>query len=499
MLIDRSAPEDVFARVPELADQTDPVLVHLDRLLDDDQLYGQVRHDLAQRYRLTPVHGRHSTPAEVLLRLLVVQHLSAWSSAETVARVADSLVLRWFCRVYFRRVPTKTTLLRWAATIRPATRQALVDRVTQLAVQAQVTQARKLRLDSTCVQTTIHHPTDSGLLGDGVRVLYRIIRRAQPLVQAALAQVRDAFRSRLRSTRRMLQQIHRVRRLKGEEAAEQQRELYQRLIEVTRQTILQAQRVHQALQALRRQAEVQEQHPLGISSASSPALRAAAHPTRVAGRLCTQLERFLPLVERAIHQARRRVLDGQPVASQEKVLSLFEPHTRVVQRGKTGAAVEFGRQVMLDEVEGGIVTRFQVLGDGESECHQALPASAHHQTVLGRPPQLVTGDRRLHARGLEAAAQRLGVRHLVIPWTGTLSAARRTVEQDRRWRRRYRWRAGIEGRIHSLRRDYGLERSRSHGLLGLEREVGWGVLASDLRHIAIAQARRQPSALKAAA
>jgi transposase, IS5 family len=74
MLIDRSDAEDVFARVPELAEQTDPVLVPLDRLLDDAQLYAQVRGDLAQRSRLTPVHGRRCTPAEVLLRLLVVQH-----------------------------------------------------------------------------------------------------------------------------------------------------------------------------------------------------------------------------------------------------------------------------------------------------------------------------------------------------------------------------------------------------------------------------------------
>jgi transposase, IS5 family len=79
MLVDRYPVEDVFARVRELADQTDPVLVHLDRLLDDDVLYQQVRSDLAHRYRLTPVHGRHSPPAEVVLRLLVVQHLYAWS------------------------------------------------------------------------------------------------------------------------------------------------------------------------------------------------------------------------------------------------------------------------------------------------------------------------------------------------------------------------------------------------------------------------------------
>ena len=162
--------KDVFARVPAWAAQTDPVLVRWDRLLDDDGLDRQVRADLAGRYRLTLVHGRHSTPAEVILRLLVVQHLYAWSYLETVERVADSLVLRWFCRVYFQRGPTKATLLRWAQTIRPETLQALTDRAARLAKQAKVTRARKLRLESTCVQTPIHHPTDSGLRGDGVRV-----------------------------------------------------------------------------------------------------------------------------------------------------------------------------------------------------------------------------------------------------------------------------------------------------------------------------------------
>jgi transposase, IS5 family len=486
MLVDRYEPEDVFARVPELANQTDPVLVQLDRLLEDDQLYGQVRHDLARRYRLTPVHGRHSTPAEVLLRLLVVQHLYAWSYEETVERVADSLVLRWFCRVYFHPVPTKATLLRWAATIRPATLHPLVDRATRLATQAKVRRARKLRVDSTCVQTNIHHPIDRGLLDDGVRVLGRLIRRARPLVHASLASVRDAFRSRLRTSRRLVQRIHRVSRLKQGAAVEaQRRALYRQLLEVTRQTVRQAQRVRTALKTL-------EMLPAGATVPSSTVARLTA-------RLAAQFDRFLPLVERTIHQARRRVLDGQPVASREKVLSLFESHTRVVQRGKTKAAVEFGRQVVFDEVEGGIVTRFHVLADDESELHQALPAIQQQRKVLGHAPSLVTGDRRLHAKGLEEAAQRLGVRHVVIPWTGNLSAARRVVEQDRGWRRRYRWRAGIEGRIHSLRRDYGLMRSRSHGLGGLERDVGWGVLASDLRHLAVATAKRQLDTQRSAA
>jgi transposase, IS5 family len=127
------------------------------------------------------------------------------------------------------------------------------------------------------------------------------------------------------------------------------------------------------------------------------------------------------------------------------------------------------------------------------------PALAQHRQLFAHPPCLVTGDRRRHAQGLEAVAHGLGVRYLVIPWTGTLSAAQRARHQQRNWRRRSRWRAGMEGRLPSLRRDYGLVRSRSHGLVGLERDVGWGVLASDLRHLAAARAHRQAAAPQRAA
>src|SRR5260370_8434811 len=112
MLIGRPAPEDVFARVPERAAQTDPVRVQLDRLLDDDDLYRPVRGDLARRSRRTVVPGRHSTPGEVIRRLLVRKQLSRWSSAETAACVGAALVLRWLCRLYFRRAPHPTPLLR---------------------------------------------------------------------------------------------------------------------------------------------------------------------------------------------------------------------------------------------------------------------------------------------------------------------------------------------------------------------------------------------------
>jgi transposase, IS5 family len=459
MLMDRYPAEDVFARVPELAGQTDPVLRQLDPLLDDDPLYQLVRGDLVRRYPHTADHGRHSTPAEVILRLLVVKHLCNWSYPETVTRVADSLVLRWCCRVYFQRVPDGTTLLRWAHTIQPATLTALVDRITVLARQVQVTKGRKLRLDGTVVETTIHHPTDSSLLTDGVRVLSRVIRRSKPLVGERLAGVRDAFRTRLRTMRRGLQTLHRLARRKGEEVAEARTAIYRTLVDTATKTVRQAQRVR------------------GV-------LREAGEQAGAAGqRLAGQLDQFIPLVRQAISQARRRVLEGEQVPASEKVVSLFEPHTRIIPRHKGGVAVEFGRLVVFDEVEGGLVTRFAVLADKTAEHGQLTPALAHHQRVFGHPPRLATGDRGTHAPENERVAREAGVIHLVIPRAGPLTPAQRARERERGWRRRYRWRAGMEGRISSLRRDYGLRRCPAHGEDGMVRHIGWGVIASDLRHI----------------
>lgn len=396
MLIDRYPAEEVLARVPELENQTDPVLVKLDRLLEDDLLFQRVRADLVRRYRLTAVHGRPSTPAEVLLRLLVVKHLYAWSYQETVERVADSFVLRWFTRVYFRRVPDATTLLRWAHTIQAETLQHLNDRAAQLAAQVRVTRARKLRVDGTVVETTIHHPTDSGLLGDGVRVLTRLIKRARPLVETALTSTRDAFRDRTRTMRRTLSALHRLVRRKGEEVEAEQRQLYQQLIQTTEQTLHQAQRVHQALVArLRRRRE-------------------PAREQVQAERLRTAVERFLPLVAQVIHQARTRVLEGGKVPAQEKIVSLFEPHTRILQRRKTGVPIEFGRHVVLSEVEGGIVTRYRILPAGGGEQAELEAAVEHHRAVFGHPPELVAADRAFHAPQREARLQATGVKHTAI-------------------------------------------------------------------------------------
>lgn len=263
------------------------MLKQLDVLLEDDQLFQQVKANLTRRIPHTADGGRRSTPVEAILQLLLIKHLYNWSFQQTEERVAGSLVKRWFCRVYFRRVPDDTTLIRWAQIIRPETVQALNERVVQLATQARVTQGRKLRVDATCVPTNIHHPTDSGLLVDSVRVLSRIMQRGKPLLAQTRKDAAELCQNHLRSARRIGQSLHRLLRRKGEEKLEKQWELYQRLVQTTEEVVQQTQRVGQAL---RRRGE------------------------QAAQNLREQMQQFLPLVRLVIAQTRSRVLEGKKVA-----------------------------------------------------------------------------------------------------------------------------------------------------------------------------------------
>src|SRR3712207_1668018 len=205
--------------VPKLELEMEPELAHLDELLEDDVLFERVKADLSRRYPNSARLGRHSTPVEVILRMLVVKRLYGFSYEQTEHFVSDSIVLRQFCRLYLEGAPDDTTLIRWANIIGPETLTALNDRAVELARSLKVTRGRKLRVDSMVVETNVHHPTDSTLLGDGVRVLSRLLRRRAK--KALPAEVvgrlgKETFRTRNRSVRRTAQRLHRIARRKGE-------------------------------------------------------------------------------------------------------------------------------------------------------------------------------------------------------------------------------------------------------------------------------------------
>ena len=180
MIVDRYEPVNLFELLPkQLQLEMDPVLAKLDRLLDDDVLFAWVKEDLAKRHPKSRTHGRHSTPVEVILRMLIVRRLYDLSYEKTERFVSDSLTLRQFCRLYLERTPDDTTLIRWSNLIGEQTLRRIHERVVALAREHKVSGGRKLRIDGTVVETNIAHPTDSGLLRDGVRVLGRLARKAK--------------------------------------------------------------------------------------------------------------------------------------------------------------------------------------------------------------------------------------------------------------------------------------------------------------------------------
>jgi transposase, IS5 family len=403
MLRDRYQPMNIFDLVPALSFTLEPTLARLDVLLDDDLLFQEVKADLARRFPRTLIDGRPSTPVEVILRMLVIKHLHGWSYAQTERWVNDSLVLRQFCRVYLRTVPDDTTLIRWAKLIQPATLQRLLDHVVGLARSLKVTRGRKLRVDGTVVETNIHHPTDSTLLHDGVRVLSRTLRRAKGLLRGATDLGREAFRDRSLSVKRQVYRITKMTRQRGAQAEQMMRAGYRKLLAAAGAVVNQARQVSAALKR-----------------------EASAGSMKLAG----QLDRFGGLTRTVMSQTTRRVFDGERVPAGEKVVSLFEPHTSIIRKGRIGHETEFGRGVWLDEVEGGIISRFRVLAGQPVDSQQVRPSLEHHREVFGRPPRLVTADRGAYSGPNEEYAKAQGVKRVVLPKPGAKSKERIAYEKQ---------------------------------------------------------------------
>jgi IS5 family transposase len=441
--------DNILKRIPGLTLKLHPELAAIDAVLADEELFCMIRDDLSQRYPKTLAAGRHSTPVEVILRMLAVRHLYNLSYAQTEMQVTDSLILRQFCRVYFHTVADHTTLCKWAQLIQPETLQAFNERVLSIAVGKKLTRGRKLRMDGMVVETNIHHPTDSRLLADSVRVIGRGLRRAQAMVGETTGLAKQVFRNRSRSARRAARQIAQL----SHRGRQYTRTTYGRLVRITRKTVQQAECVLEALQT---------------------------HARDEGQALIEALETFLPRAQQVINQTVRRVFDGEQVPASEKIVSIFEPHTDIIRRGKSNKETEFGHKVWLGEVEGGFISQYRVLEGNPADDAQWEPTLEQHVEQFGHPPWQASGDRGVFSSDNETAAERLEVQRIILPKPGHKSAARKQRERQRWFRRGRRFHAGIEGRISVVSRKHGLDRCRDNGKTGFDRWVGWGVIANNL-------------------
>jgi IS5 family transposase len=189
---------------------SDPILREMDWLLDDPALFRLVYDDLSKHYARSEM-GRHSVPVEVTYRLTVLRRRQQWSLRRAQQEIADSPMYRDWVRIYDQPVPHYSTLNELARAIRPCTVQHMHERLLVLAQVYALTQGYRLRVDSSVMESNIAYPTDSGLLLDGVRVLSRLLERAEAALPdgAAAAQL---FRNRTRSARRQARRIGQLSR-----------------------------------------------------------------------------------------------------------------------------------------------------------------------------------------------------------------------------------------------------------------------------------------------
>src|SRR5712675_2759157 len=204
----------------------EPLLQAISDFLDDQKdMIEQVRCDLTRGLKKAGT-GRSGLTPQQILRSLVLMRIKNWDYRELRERIADGCTLRQFTDFYCLPVPRHDAFHRGFTRLTPETLKAINDLVVQAAVDLGLEDGQKLRVDTTVVQTDIHHPTDNTLLWDVVRVVTRLIGCLAEAVQQHI----QGFRNRTRAARRRMQEIQ---RLTPKERHERQTEKYRQLIGIT--------------------------------------------------------------------------------------------------------------------------------------------------------------------------------------------------------------------------------------------------------------------------
>ena len=440
----------------EIKDLQETWMRHVDKVLEDDAIVYAVHQALMRRHPNSRSHGRPGFPAEVVVRLLILKHLRNWSYAVLEREVRANLVYRDFTRVGADKMPDAKTMGRWGIALGPVVIKELNDRIVQIAQTRRAIQGRKMRVDTTVVESNIHYPTDSSLLGDGVRVLTRSMHKITHLAGAVGARLRD----RSRSVKWRVLEIARAARGKAPPSRDKLKAAYNSLLQATGRVVGQAKRFSKDIGT-------------GVKRCADIVRQAALEGHRQV------LDVMVPRVQQVIRQAKARIFRGD-TRSAGKIVSIFEPTTEVIRKGKAAKPTEFGKLVKLQEAENQIIIDYEVYAQRPNDADLLIPAIEIHQAKLGRAPHLVAADAGFYSGKNEAAAKAKGVKRVCIPNRNSKSAAIRREQKKRWFRSGQRWRTGCEGRISVSKRRHGLNRCRYRGDDGMERWVGLGVIADNL-------------------
>ena len=449
-------------------------LARVDALLDDPVFFAPFAPFFDPRV------GRPSTPMETYLRLMFLKFRYRLGYEALCREVADSITWRRFCRIPLDgAVPHSTTLMKLTTRCGAVAVDGLNEALLARAAEAKLLRTGRVRADTTVVAANVCYPTDSGLLAKAIR---RIAVSGQRIHGAGGA-VRTVLRDRSRAAGRRAHAIAAKLRSRSQLGRDQVKEgvltMTGELADLAQAAVGDAHcLLGNARQALRR-ARVKA---AGMAEAGVRDAAAGRRRGRLA-RAVNDLSKLLEATTRIIGQTRQRIAGMTPDGA-SRVVSLHDSDARPIAKGRLGKPIEFGYKGQVVDNDDGVVLDHDVWVGNPPDAVQLAPAIRRIKRRAGQPPRTVTADRGYGEAAVDTALTHLGVRTVVIPRKGRPGAARQRVEHRRAFRRTVKWRTGCEGRISTLKRGYGWDRTRLDTLEGAKTWTGQGIFTHNLTKIA---------------
>ena len=407
-----------------------------------------VHADLVRGLR-RPELGREGLSGEQVLRTSMWQRYFDLTYEELSFDLADSASAQTFCRIALGEETSASALQRGHAKVRPETWEAINRLLVQTAHEEGIEPGRRARIDSTAVETNIHHPTDSSLLVDCIRVVTRLLGRAQDFVRVSFTDHTE------RARRRGLG----ISNARGEE---KKLPLYRDLLKVTERTVRAGMRAAEALD--------------GLKTRSAPEAQEVAE-------LASELRTYLGRTKQVVDQTRRRVLEGETVPATQKIVSIFEPHSDIIRKDNRNTV--YGHKVFLSVGEE-LITDCLLPSGNPADATLATEMVRRQEEVFGSLPRDVALDGGFASSNNLAAIKGLDVKNVAFAKRRGLEVAD-MVDSPRRYRSLRNFRAGIEKFIGFLKHTLGLARCIWRGLQGFKRYAWSAIVAANV--IAIARHR----------
>jgi len=428
---------------PELF-QMNEELTKVDKLLDDERFLAPFQR------KFSTGMGRPTTAVATYLRMMYLKYRYQLGYEVLVKEVKDSFSWRHFCHLSLdESVPESTTLIKLTHKYGEETIKALNEALVLKLKQSKVVRGKKLRIDTTVVESDIHYPTDTGLLNDGIRVITRVVTRLKGLVPGIGKQIVK----HTRKAKKIYLRLMKVMKGRTGKDAEATKETRDKLVKMSEKVISDGQAI---------QAEL-ELHQDKSSQVES---------------LTRRLGGWIEAVEKVVGQTKEVVRGNRHLP--KRLVSLFDIGARPIRKGKARVDTEFGRKVLIGGTDHGIISTYEVVAENPADVTLLKDAVKGHRRLFRKRLKAVAGDRGLYSQANEDWLKDNGVRQVSIPARGKPSKERRQYQRQSWFKRLQRFRAGCEAKISLLKRKFGLRRSLMRGDAGAKIWIGQGIFAHNL-------------------